>query len=290
MCMTLHASKLSSTKLYAGETTINGVYHHVLAYKNHALNKVRGVNAMVLPIPAKNDMGGHSAYDTRPFKGFLDDIVNSTMEHRLGGADRRSRGLSKGVAVFDVGSYSVVIGKKMDEAMAAVEELPAEKRPKMNPEVLSAMAKLYPGWAFAFCCWSTHAVLEAEPLLFAYEPFAPSLLFAPALDAHDGNPPGTGDVDVDHIVSFGSTIKPSGTAPVRYRANIPDVVRGILPTHAVGQRVTGKLPNGDFWYFTGRLVRCLQSTGKSRRSSCSPISSRPFVQRIHVSSCGSDRS
>ena len=61
-------------------------------------------------------------------------------------------------------------------------------------------------------------------------------------------------MDVDHIVSFGSTIKPSGTAPVRYRANIPDAVRGILPTHAVGQRVTGKLPNGDFWYFTGRFT------------------------------------
>src|ERR1700733_10491597 len=113
MCMTLHASKLSSTKLYAGETMINGVYHHVLAYKNHAENKIRGVNAMVLPIPAKNDLDGSSAYDTRPFKGFLDDIVNSTMEHRLGLGDRRSRGISKGVAVFDVGSYTVVVGKKM---------------------------------------------------------------------------------------------------------------------------------------------------------------------------------
>lgn len=256
MCITIHASKLSSTKLYAGETTIDGVYHHVLGYKNHAENKSRGPNAMVLPIPAKNTLGSHSAFDTRSFKGFIDDICNSTKEHRLS----RSRGIGgldglKGkAAVFDVGSYTIVVGNKMDVAMAAVTKLPNGKRPEMNPVVLSAMAEMYPNWAFAFCCWDGSKVLQAEPLLFVYEPMAPSLLFAPALDAHDGNAPQEGVVDVDHIVTFGSTIHPSGTAPIRYHEPLPDAVKGILPTHAVGQRVTGRLPNGDFWYPTKNLT------------------------------------
>jgi hypothetical protein len=250
MCITLHASKLSSTKLYAGETLIDGVYHHVLAYKNHARNDhTRGPNAMVLPIPAKNALGPESAFDTRAFKGFLDDICNSTKALTLGMDARRSRGLS----VFDVGSYTVVVGTKMGKAMRTVSELPTDKRPEMNPKVLSAMAELYPGWAFAFCIWDSAKVLDAEPLLFAYEPRVPSVLFAPALDAHDGNPPSLDHVDVDHIVSFGSTLKPTGTVPVKYRTALPPEVASILPTHAVGERVTGRLGNGDFWYATSKL-------------------------------------
>jgi hypothetical protein len=253
MCMTLHASKLSSTKIYAGETKINGVYHHVLAYKNKAQNKARGPNAMVLPIPTKHVFGPENAYDTRAFKGFLDDICDSTKAQAYGRRDAR-KSLSRGLQVFDVGSYTVVVGTKMGEAMSAVASLPVDKRPEMNPSVLSAMAELYPGWAFAFCIWNSSQVLDAEPILFAYEPIAPSLLFAPALDAHDGNPPGHGDVDVDHIVSFGSTLKPTGTELIKYRTPPPDLVRNILPTHAVGQRVRGRVPNGDFWYETSRFT------------------------------------
>jgi hypothetical protein len=253
MCITLHASRLSATKIYAGETEIDGKYHHVLAYKNNATNKFRGANAMVLPIPSAAPLGAKNAYDTREFKGFLNDIADSTKALTLSedgfGKDRRSRGLSmKGISVFDVGSYTVVVGTKMSDAMAAVGTLPIEKRPSLNPQVLSAMAELYPGWAFAFCCWNSTKELEAEPLLFAYEPKAPGLLFAPGLDSHDGQPPRTGDVSVDHIITFGSTLKPTGRLPIEYKSAFPENVRSILPTYAVGERLRGSMPNGDFWY------------------------------------------
>jgi hypothetical protein len=48
--------------------------------------------------------------------------------------------------------------------------------------------------------------IDAEPLLWWYEPKDPSHLFMPALDAHDGLPPEPGsDVDVDHVLVVGRT-------------------------------------------------------------------------------------
>ena len=249
MCITLHASQLSGTKIYAGEATRDGRYVHVLAYQNNATNSRPGPNAMVLPIPSASAMGAENAIDTRAFKGFLGDIAEATKQQSFS----RSRGISKGTvlnsalpAVFDVGSYTVVLGTDMEAAVQAVASVPENKRPELNADVLTAMAALYPGWSFAICCWD--GKIEAEPLLWWYEPKAPSLLFAPSVDAHDGGPPKEGPVPVDAIVTFGSTLKPTGEREVRYRTAPPPEVKALLPTRAVGEKIKGRLDNGDFWY------------------------------------------
>jgi len=250
MCTTLHASEMSGTRLYAGEATRSGTYVHVMGYQNKAKNLSAGPNAMILPIPTASKLGPENAIDTRKFSGFLDDIAEATKTPTF----RRGRSRSMDVdsledtQVFDVGSYTVSLGTKMGAAMAGLDRVPDHKRPDMNPLVVASLAGLYPGWAFAICCWD--GKIEAEPLLWWYEPKVPSFLFAPALDAHDGEAPSKKDVLVDHIVTFGSTLKSTGMMPIRYVDKIPADVADLLPTKAVGQKLQRMMPNGDFWYPT----------------------------------------
>jgi len=237
---------MSGTKLYAGEATLNGIYVHVMAYKNSAHSY--GANAMILPIPAKTPLSSENVIDTRSFKGFLDDIAESTKTQTL------SRGLSKGVPafdnlaeVFDVGSYTVVLAERPEQVPEALQRVPANKRPVINTIVLASYNQNYPGWPLAVCCWD--GAIEAEPLLWWYEPKDPEILFAPALDAHDGNTPKPHAVAVDHIVCFGSTLTQVNSKDIRYHDLIPEPARKLLPTRAFGQQLTTKMPNGDFGFF-----------------------------------------
>lgn len=244
--MTLHASRLTSTKIYAGEAMFGGRYVHVLGYQNDASSQAPGPNAMVLPIPSRSEMGVENAFDTRQYDGFLGDIAESTKELSLserGFGDTRSKSMPK---VFDVGSYTVVLGTSMEDAIRSVSQVPGDKRPVMNGEVLMALGGLYPGWSFAICCWK--GSIKAEPLLWWYEPKAPAVLFAPSVDAHDGRGPREGTVSVDAVVTFGSTLRPTGVLPIRYRKVLSAEAKELLPTYAVGQHVRESHANGDFWY------------------------------------------
>ena len=246
MCISLHASEMSSTKLYAGEAHHNGRYVHVLGYKNKAVSLSPGPNAMLLPIPTAEPLGPENTFDTRTFDTFLDDIAQSTKTLTL--SRGRSRGLLNDVyAIFDVGSYTVVTGRDMRALTLAAGTIPKEKRPELNLDVTLPMADLYPGWSFALCCW--RGSIEPEPLLWWYIPSNPDVLFAPALDAHDGKAPTKEMVQTDHIVTFGSTLKTPVRADrdVRYRRQPPPEVAALLPTRAVGTQATGKMRNGDFF-------------------------------------------
>lgn len=250
--MSMHEAHFSGTRLYAGEAQRDGTYVHVLAYENEAESLHPGPNAMIFPLPAKS-LGPENVIDTRNFKTFVQDIEKATKRP----SDRRSFGLMKGAAaagladsfqMFDVGSYTVVISKSIVGLAVAFSKLPENKRPEINREVLASIRDLYPDQPIVAACWS--GSIKPEPLLFWYEPINPSVLFAPALDSHDGRPPQPKYVQVDHRVAFGSTIAPKGPREVRYKEGdaIPADVRSILPTHAVGIRCTGLMKNGDFFF------------------------------------------
>lgn len=245
MCITMHPARLTGTKLYAGEAMRGDRYVHVLAYSNSAKNTHSGPNAMILPLPAKN-FTQENAIDTRAFKGFLDSILEATKPLTFAeGNDARSRGVSKAL-VFDVGGYTVVTSTDARSIGEALDQVPANRRPELNQDVLDSFAVNYPGWPIAVCCWD--GSLKAEPLLFWYEPLDPTILFAPALDSHGGEGPTQGEVDIDHIISFGSTINPLGPREVKYPSGIPSEVAALLPPKAVGQKFKGKLGNGDFYF------------------------------------------
>jgi len=258
MCISMQPSEMSSTKLYAGEATRGATYVHVLAYQNHA--KTRGPNAMILPIPARGELGPENVIDTSSFKHFLDDITEATRRQTRGarGMDV-DLSLSQGAQVFDVGSYTVVLARRPNDVGEALARAPAAKRPERREDVLISYNVNYPGSWLAMCCWN--GAIEAEPLLWWYEPANPELLFAPALDAHDGRAPQfERAVKVDHHVSFGSTLARScfppvstyrtansnKTSPVLYSDTIPSSVQELLPRAVVGTHVTGAMPNGDF--------------------------------------------
>lgn len=244
MCISIHPSEMTSTKIYAGEAQHKDRYVHVLAYKNQANNLSPGPNAMLLPIPAAEPLTRENAFDTRGYDEFLDDIAQSTKILTLGRSRREM--FNDADDIFDVGSYTVVTGRDMRALTLAAATIPKDKRPELNQDVMLAMADLYPGSAFALCCWNGR--IAPEPLLWWYIPSNPDVLFAPGLDAHDGKAPTKGKVQTDHLVTFGSTLKPvrRSERDVRYRQPRPADVAALLPTRAVGTHQDEPLPNGDF--------------------------------------------
>jgi hypothetical protein len=141
--------------------------------------------------------------------------------------------------------------------LGALTQVPESKRPSINTQMLEAFEHYYPGWPVAVCCWN--GSVKPEPLLWWYEPRYPEWLFAPALDAHDGNPPDIhATVHVDHYVAFGSAIQPQGQA-VRYRDDAGPF-RSLLPSSVRGTSLLGGMSNGDFW------ARLDQPDAPARRS------------------------
>jgi len=125
--------------------------------------------------------------------------------------------------------------------------VPEDKRPALNAEVFSAYAKWYPGWQVALCCFSNHQAVEADPLLWWYEPAFPDRYFYPTLDSHTGGVPDLeANVVPDHVIAAG-TASPKGY-PVRYSDDLAAWMRGYLPERVVGRDLTedDELPNGDF--------------------------------------------
>ena len=272
MCMTLQPAELSNTKLYVGEARRGDTYVHVMAYQNKAATA--GPNAMILPIPTAKMPGPENVIDTRDFRHFLDELqeVAALPDILCFGAHDEDL---EAAQVFAVGSYTVVLAEKAYAIERAVGRLPEKQRPVLNPDILHAFEQLYEGWPLAVCCWD--GSIEAEPLLWWYEPKMPDVLFAPALDAHDGGPPNINRmVMVDHGIVFGSALDRSITPHFRYRdrARIPPSVLALLPTTVRGTMITEELQNGDFWCPTnGRSDMMLRrAPGATKPSDWIPLS------------------
>jgi hypothetical protein len=250
MCITLSHATLTHTELYAGEARRGDIDVHVLAYQNRA--KTDGPNAMVLPIPAAVLPGPENVIDTRRFRHFLEDIQLASLRPRRPSLSLGMQSIA-GAQVFDVGSYTIVLSESPRSVARALEVVAPERRPALNPDVLDAFEEFYPGWPLALCCWDGD--IQAEPLLWWYEPRMPDWLFAPALDGHDGRRPRIDEaVLVDHRLAFGSTRNPTGNR-VRYQDSVTSRtgVADLLPKQVHGTALAGRIPNGDFWLPTGAL-------------------------------------
>lgn len=254
MCCSLSKSKMSDTRLYVGEAEKDGKKVHVLAYQNTALSS--GPNAMVIPFPTTVAMNQDNVVDTSSFKKFLVDISNATKEVTKGfGRRLKSKTLDFSddlrAEVFDVGSYTVVLATNVSQIPEALERVVESKRPFISNEYLTEYGKLYPEQPIAVCCWNGQ--VEAEPLLWWYEPKTPEQLFIPTLDAHDGKAPRLDvNVDTDHVISVGSTSSPHGNR-VHYSGTITDNVKNLLPLFVHGTRLPRRLRNGDCFVKTASL-------------------------------------
>lgn len=251
MCISSGESEMTKTRIYAGETMRNGKLHHVLAYQNNAENLSNGVNAMILPVPAVGELNEQNLVDVTKFSDILKDMEELMKPRRRGmtkslGDDDIIFGAAAGFSnLMKIGSYDVAAGSSMPNALKALAKLPAEKRPKISVGLLSTMSSMYKNWAFAICCWDGQ--IEAEPLVFVYEPMFPEKLFAPALDAHDGNAPKNQRVRRDHSIMFGSTIKDIGeytNFALRTEAKL------LFASNYAGFITSAITQNGDYWRST----------------------------------------
>lgn len=257
MCICMEPAKLSKTVLYAGEAKRDGKTVHVLGYQNTAqhLGEGTGGNAMILPIPSAAPMGPANVLDTSSCPSILKDIAEAIPRPRS-----RSLGFSKGldmddmsfsVQVFDTGIYTVVLaspGAGVAEIRRALDgQVSDERRPPVKDAMIASFLANYPKSHLALCCFGNADEIEADPLLWWYEPIDSEVLFAPGLDAHDGNPPDLrAEVEVDHQVAFGSYRLEAG-APVAYSdTGIPTAVKALLPAKINGKIYRGEAPNGDF--------------------------------------------
>lgn len=259
-------ARLSSTLIYSGEGIRNSKNVHVLAYQNTARNEHAGPNAMIIPFPTNAVMGEDNVIDTRQFKGFLKDITNaSKMQMRTLGGDARN--MMKGVAaasakVFDVGSYTVVLAEKASHIPVALERVPENKRPVISTKFLIGYSQIYKDHPIAVCCFD--GTIEAEPLLWWYEPKDSKALFIPTMDAHDGDPPKlTEAVQTDHIISVGSSMdnRVGRHYPVRYKDRIPNEVLPLLPGFVYGTKLGSTYKNGDMFVEADTMA----ATGKGWR-------------------------
>jgi hypothetical protein len=249
--------------IYAGEAKKDGKLVHVLAYQNLAESNVP--NAMTLPIPAKN-IGQENCIDTRPFKNFLKNIIDSAKSPLL---SRSAKGVAASAAssygeVFDVGSYTVVIAKTAHPSgiRALLKQVPENKRPEVNVEIFQSLYKLYENWPIAICCWS--GTIKPEPILFYYEPLHEDVLFAPGLDAHDGKAPIRNQVRVDARITFGSVGHDIGHRDIVFEDSVPPSVKDLFPKSVAGTEYSGIYLNGDYVSRVADLKATTDLTNASR--------------------------
>ena len=254
MCCTSGPSRMKNTILYAGEAThpVTGRYIHVQAYQNEAQNLQDGPNAMILPFPAGAPLTRENIVDTRDCPDFLKDMAEAIAPKYLGTRrGMKSLKYSDAADVFESGSYTVVLASSPGQIPEALERVPANKRPAPNLPLYAFYGRAYPGQPIAVCCWD--GAIKPEPLLWWYEPAEPGMLFLPALDAHDGQPPRAGPVKVDHTLLFGSKLHDAGTTWAHGFRDIPPAMQGVLPVCVNGTTVKRSMSNGDFFMPVGAI-------------------------------------
>ena len=259
MCCTLRPADLSKTILYSGEALNECSLVHVLGYQNRARNRAVGPNAMILPFPAATKMSRLNCLESKGLRWLMKSLADPIELPNL----MRSRGFSKSaltlgsrsIEVFDSGEYTVVLAQDARDVPTALDKVPEAKRPPLNEEIFDAYAKWYPNWPIAVCCFETrHKEMEPDPLLWWFEPMDKKVLFAPALDAHNGSAPDLkSQVRVDHTVVFGSTRTPRG-ASVHFRGDVPSHVVPFIPGRVMGHEFRGSQQNGDFAIPLDRLT------------------------------------
>lgn len=288
MCCTLRPAALSNTILYSGEALNEGKLVHVLGYQNRARNLFAGPNAMILPFPAEAKMGRANCLNGTGLRWLMKNLAEPFEMKRI----MRSMGSSKsallgsrGISVFESGEYTVVLADDARDIPTALDKVPEAKRPELNEEVFDSYAKWYPNWPIALCCFESRKEMEPDPLLWWFEPMDEKVLFAPALDAHNGSAPDlSAQVRVDHTVVFGSTRTPRG-ATVRYRSAVPQHVVPFMPGRVVGHDFKGSQQNGDFAIPVSRLTDLSESSissGMKVSRVLPPGASRPGASTLDL--------
>lgn len=248
MCVSVDTASFRATVLVLTRTThpVTGRTMHSLLYRNAPVNLADGGNAMLLHFPAAEKMDEGNILDTSSFAHCVDDIV-SAIEPRGRARSSGPEIRSAEALVFEHGIYHVVLATDWRSIPAALEHVPADKKPALNHELFRWYGRFFPTYTFALCCFDNRQAALADPLLWWYYPQIENQLMLPAIDAHDGSPPDLEAlVDTDHWVILGSHREIPGLHRVHYRNPIAETARPFLPTYVTGRSYATPTPNADF--------------------------------------------
>ncbi|MCB0353423.1 MAG: hypothetical protein KDD64_07865 [Bdellovibrionales bacterium] len=249
MCVSSSPADFVGTKLYAGEITQGSSPIHVIGYQNTAQDLSGAPNCMMIPFQSSEPMTEANVLDTSYCPHIITDMVDAVMPVRATRGMKSFGGDSKGVQIFDHDIYTVVpfpVGANIFDALRSVRN---ERRPRISEAMIEFWERHYPGYHLALCCFNNAEAKAANPMLWRYRPQNPDVLVAPAIDAHDGNPPDLmHQVELDHKLVLGSDrFEPTADqVPVRYRDTLTDELRRVLPFGVIGREFYGRRPNGDF--------------------------------------------
>ena len=257
MCISTKPSRMSDTTIYAGHARLDDKFVHVLGYQNTADNLHDGPNAMILPLPTRVPVSQKNVIDVSGLDNLMKDFRDAIEPATKGGNYRGFLGddmrKSKAI-VFDSGAYTVVLAQDAMDIPEALKRVPENKRPEANMELFKEFRVMYPNWPVAVCCYD--GSIKTTPMFWWFEPIYPGMLFAPALDAHNGKPPDLDvEVGVDHMLVFGSTMLAAAGNTVPYSKEPSQELFSFLPKKVVGTSVRGSLLNGDFWYPADKIGR-----------------------------------
>lgn len=260
MCCTLEEAQISNTVIYAGDTRhpTEGLVH-VIGYQNRISSE--GVNAMLLPFPAEGKVGRQNLVNGQAFKDILTaygDAVERLRPQMLGDDMLRSAfdddqpigcAAASSFEVFESGSYTIFLADNVGSlGLALKEDTRYRDQLKIPYRFLLSLKEMYPNWPMALCCFEGR--MDApEPLFWWYHPRHPNLLFAPAIDAHDGNPPKLGQiVHRQHTLAFasheGREIDP--TLDYAIVNTVPTDHRWMFSARVCGTVLDMPTQNGDF--------------------------------------------
>ncbi|MFF2548620.1 hypothetical protein ACFVUY_39505 [Kitasatospora sp. NPDC058063] len=251
MCISTSEAAFSGTIVYCGRQhhPVHGLIH-VLGYQNTAVNLAGGPNALLLHLPTKQLTPGHflsvghsgdvlerMVAAVRPVSVAADEIAWMSAE-------------PEAVQVFEHDVYTVLLAADPTAIPAALQQVPAHRRPSLDPDLLRFYTDHFPDHTIALCCFDNADAQRAKPVLLWYSPLDPDRLTVPALDSHTGAVPDLDAVvSVDHWVLLSTDQAPSDWGDtVDYPEGMRHSLRSFLPAAVVGQYYGGAdaLLNGDF--------------------------------------------
>lgn len=250
MCVSSSVAKFEGTIGYMGEAEAPQGLVHVIGYQNSAANLSSGPNSMILHFPSKNAMDESNVIDVgEKGKSLLNDWVEMYAP--------KPRGITKSVVsnkveIFNTGIYTVAISNKPSQISSALESVPENKRPNIEPELLKWYEDSFPGWSVAVCCFDNNDMKKSEPLFWWYHPIHKERIHFPAIDSHDGSVPDLNkEVRTDHFIVYGSTKGKERTIRLKETwkedYNLPEESKVYFPDEISAKYFGSKCPNQDFF-------------------------------------------
>jgi len=252
MCITSAKAKLSKTRIMSMALD-NG--RHLLSYSNKAKNLSGKVNSMILPVPGKVNRDWF--HNTTDYNDFLGDIEDQAYIEQFRSRGMASNGIDRGFLSFDefqVGFYKVVTTDNIEALREHLNTLDESQRPDISDELLDFFKEHYGGWSFVICIFSGDKEMDAQPIMFEYEPVEFNYIYFPMMDGHNGGAPDlTGQVSVDHtlIVDFPG-LEEDMVRKVKFEQEVPEVLKR---RKFVSTKWKQSMRNGDMYVDLGELTR-----------------------------------